>query len=276
MGKILPEKNPKNIICLISILLILVPTFAFLRRQYSVQSIGGATVSVFPSSVTAVVDQNFGINITVSGVSDLYGWEFRLSWNASLLNEVGIVEGPFLRNGGNTFFSYNNENATVGHVVVDCALLGGVQGVSGSGTLATISFSVKDVGECPLDLHDLILLNSFEQPISCQDTDGYGHFTLGHDVAVVNVTFSPITVLQGEIVNINVTAENQGGFMENFNVTVYANSEAIGMQLVSLDSNSSAVIHFVWNTSGFRKETTQFPPLQVQSKTSQTSRTIAK
>jgi hypothetical protein len=40
-----------------------------------------------------------------------------------------------------------------------------------------------------------------------------------HDVAITNVTLSKTTVTSGEIVHINVTAENQGDFTETFNVT---------------------------------------------------------
>jgi len=53
-------------------------------------------------------------------------------------------------------------------MVADCTLLGNVSGVSGSGTLATITFNVKGVGESPLTLWDVALLNSLEQSITCQ------------------------------------------------------------------------------------------------------------
>jgi hypothetical protein len=137
-------------------------------------------------------------------------------------------------------------------MIVDCTLLGNIPGVSGDGTLGTITFYVKKVGECPLDLHDVILLNSLEQPISFQAVGGYGYFLL-HDVAVTHVTASPITVLPGNIVNINVTVQNQGGYAEVFNVTVYANSQVIGVRSVSLGSGSSTTITFAWNTTGFGK-----------------------
>ena len=209
-------------------------------------------VSVSPSSVTATIGQSFSIDIIILNVLDLYGWEFRLNWSASLLEAVSIIEGPFLKSGGTTF-SYYYINATTAHIVMDCTLLGSIPGVGGSGMLATITFYAKAKGECPLDLNDVILIDSFEQTISCQTLDGYGYFTLGHDVAITHMDISPVTVLPGEIVNINVTAENQGIFTENFNVTIYANSEAIGMQLVSLGSNSSTIIPFIWDTSSFGK-----------------------
>lgn len=210
------------------------------------------TLSVAPSPVTASVGQNFSINVTILSVVDLYGWEFKLGWNASLLDAVNVVEGPFLKTEGSTFFTYT-VNATEGYMIVDCTLLGIVPGVSGDGTLATMTFYVKDVGECLLDLYDVILLNSFEQPISCQIVDGYGYFTPPHDVAVTNVSVSPITVLPGDIVNVNVTVQNQGGFAEEFNVTAYSNLEIIGIQFVSLDSGSSTTLLFVWDTTDFGK-----------------------
>jgi hypothetical protein len=70
------------------------------------------------------------------------------------------------------------------------------------------------------------------------------------DVAVTNVDVSPATVLSGDIVNINVGVQDPGNFVETFNVTVYAGSQVIGVQSVSLDSDSSAYVTFAWNTAG--------------------------
>jgi hypothetical protein len=211
-----------------------------------------ATVSVSPSSVTVPVGQNFTISVTVSGVSDLYGWEFQMGWNSTLLDAVNVSEGSFLKAGGSTFFTYT-VNATAGNMIVDCTLTGSIPGVSGDGTLATITFYTKSVGECPLNLHDVTLLNSLEQPITSQTVGGYGYFTLPHDVAVTDVTASPIIVLPGTIVNVNVIVQDLGGFAEVFNVTVYANSKAIGVQTVSLDIGSSKTVTFAWNTTGLGK-----------------------
>jgi len=211
-----------------------------------------ATVSVFPSTVTASIGQNFSIDVKIVNVFDLYGWEFKLGWNLSLLDLVNAVEGPFLKARGSTYFTYKH-NATGGYLIADCTLLGMVHGVSGSGILATITFYVKNCGECPLDLYDMILLDSFEQLIPNQAVDGYGYFIYPHDVAITDVNASPLTALPGDIVNINVTAQNQGGYTEVFNVTVYANSEIVGKKSVSLDKGSSKIIPFMWNTTGFGK-----------------------
>jgi hypothetical protein len=245
----------KSIIKLMSFLLLACSiSLIGLGKTISVSNaiLSTTTVAVSPSSVTVPVSQNFTINVNVSGVSDLYGWEFQLDWNSTLLDAVNVSEGPFLKTGGNTFFTYT-VNATMGNMIVDCALMGDIPGVSGDGTLATITFYTKSVGECQLDLHDVILLNSLEQSIQCQTLGGYGYFTPPHDIAVTDVTASPITVLPGNIIKVNVTIQNQGNFTEVFNVTVYANSKVIGVQYVSLGKGSSTTITFVWNTTGFEK-----------------------
>ena len=49
------------------------------------------TISVDPSAIT-VVGTTFTITINVTGVIDLYGWEFRLRWNSTLLDVAGVTE----------------------------------------------------------------------------------------------------------------------------------------------------------------------------------------
>jgi len=71
------------------------------------------------------------------------------------------------------------------------------------------------------------------------------------NVAVTSVDVSPATVLQGDLVNINVSVENTGVFAETFNVTVYAGSQVIGVQPVYLDSGSSTNLTFTWDTAGY-------------------------
>jgi hypothetical protein len=212
------------------------------------------TVSVSPSSVTVPVNQTFTISVTVTGVSDLYGWEFQLGWNSTLLNALNVSEGPFLKAGGSTFFTYEVD-ASAGNMIIDCTLTApsATHGVSGDGTVGTVTFYATNVGQCSLDLHDVNLADSSDRPIPCQAVGGYGYFTSSqlHDVAVTQVTASPTAALPGDTVNINVTAQNEGNSAELFNVTLYANSQLIGVQPVSLGSNSQTIITFAWNTTGF-------------------------
>jgi len=164
-------KKPTSILILTFILLSLIGTVHIKSAgEDAINQI--AAIFIYPETNEGNVGENFTIEVKVSDVTDLYGYEFHLRWNSTLLDCVEVSEGPFLKSGGSTFFTYKI-NSTEGCMVVDCTLLGDVQGVSGNGTLTTIKFYIKTTGECLLDLYDTILLNSAEQTIEHSTTDGY-------------------------------------------------------------------------------------------------------
>lgn len=215
-----------------------------------------ATLYVDPPTSMGMINQNFTINISISEVTDLYGWEFKLGWNNTMLDTVNISEGSFLKQGGNTFFTYKINN-TAGYALVDCTLLGNIKGVNGSGTLATIELYVKQVGECPLDLYDTILVNSFEQFIEHSRIDGYC-YTFSepfHDIAITHLAKSKTIIGEGFAVFVNVTVSNRGTFQETFNVSVYYNGASIVFPdgkdyvTVSLPAKNIIIVTLTWNTT---------------------------
>ncbi|RLI22213.1 hypothetical protein DRO54_01670 [Candidatus Bathyarchaeota archaeon] len=133
---------------------------------------GSTVIFVDPAEVSAQVGQYFTIRVNISNVVDLYGWEFKLSWNSSLIEVVNVIEGDFLKTGGETFF-YQSVNNTSGALHLTCTLLGDIPGVSGNGTLAEIIFYVKSNGESVLHLYDTNLGDSNLQPIPHTTNDGY-------------------------------------------------------------------------------------------------------
>lgn len=134
---------------------------------------GVAVVFVDPQNSSAAVEQDFTVDINVSNVTDLFGWEFKLGWNSTILQLKNVTEGSFLRNTGATFFTYNL-NSTGPHMVVDCTRLVDLPEASGSGTLSTVTFHVQQPGSCDLDLYNAVLINSFEESMNC--TTEAGHF----------------------------------------------------------------------------------------------------
>ena len=70
------------------------------------------------------------------------------------------------------------------------------------------------------------------------------------DVAILNVIVSHTDVHIGQVVNITVTAKNEGTTTESFNVTVFRNETLIGTQLVSnLAPDTEKILDFYWDTS---------------------------
>jgi PKD repeat protein len=69
--------------------------------------------------------------------------------------------------------------------------------------------------------------------------------------AITNVTLAKNVVGQGFPLDINVTTANNGGFMETFNVTIYADATEVGTQTITLASGAFGTITFALNTTGF-------------------------
>jgi hypothetical protein len=214
------------------------------------------TVSFSPQSTRVWgTGAAFAVDVVVSNVANLYGWQFTLYYDSSLLNGTGITEGPFLRNIGNTYVvsSLNdNYNATHGIVTAACSLLGNVAGASGSGTLATIVFTSKTFGNCLLTLSKTKLGDPQSQDITHNVLIGAVEVVPPvHDVAVKSVVLARSEVAQGRSVNVSVVVANQGNETEGFGIYLYGNDTLIASSSVlNLTAGAQRSVLFTWNTTG--------------------------
>jgi len=84
----------------------------------------------------------FVVNITITNGYDLYMTVFNLTWDPAILDEIGIVKGDFLE-GVTTVFDVTRDTH---YALINYSRTGGAAGVTGSGTLATITFEVVTRG----------------------------------------------------------------------------------------------------------------------------------
>lgn len=78
-------------------------------------------------------------------------------------------------------------------------------------------------------------------------------FTLSYDIAITKLTPSKTVVGQGYSASINITIENQGYYLEAFNINAYCNQSIFGNQTVYLHAGVSTTVTFLWNTTGVAK-----------------------
>ena len=72
-----------------------------------------------------------------------------------------------------------------------------------------------------------------------------------HDVAVQSVTPSKSVVTVGEEVTVDVDVSNLGDFTESFDVTLYYDSNTIGVTSVTdMDPDNTKALKFSWDTTG--------------------------
>jgi len=206
------------------------------------------------------VGDTFKINVTVSNVVDLYGWQFSLFYRGDVLNGTEITEGPFLKthpDTDNTMFLTpvftDAYNGTHGLIIASGTLSGVHGGVSDSGTLATVSFNVKEPSSSILHLTGTKLVDSaepFGNLIPHSTEDGIIYWGL-RDVAIDNVEVSSTRIYEGGTLRINVDGTNNGDYTETFDVITYYDSNIISSKPVNdLTPGSQATLSFDWDTTG--------------------------
>lgn len=139
------------------------PTFAY----QTALSIDLASLSIVPASSSVNVGNSATFDVNISNITNLYAFQFDLSFAPRTLSAVSIVEGPFLPTVGATFFIPGTID-NVGGMIASTAdtLLGPRPGVNGSGTLAILTLTGLEPGTSGIDLSNLTLLNSSLRPIS--------------------------------------------------------------------------------------------------------------
>ncbi|HEY1089739.1 MAG TPA: cohesin domain-containing protein [Burkholderiaceae bacterium] len=120
-----------------------------------------ATVTISATPNPTTVGSVVGVDILISGVTDLYGYQFSLGFNSSVLQAVSSTEGAFLGTGGSTFFDGGSiDNGTGNISFVFDTLVGAVPGVNGGGVLAHVNFNAVGAGTNVFAFSDGIFLDS--------------------------------------------------------------------------------------------------------------------
>lgn len=126
----------------------------------------GPVVKVSPTSSSVAVGSEVAVNITVQDVTNLFGAEFHLTFDPNLLEvvdadagtsgvQIGI--GDFL---SADFVAQNVADNTTGVIDFGISQMSPHGAVSGSGTLATITFKGKTGGTANLTFTDVLLADS--------------------------------------------------------------------------------------------------------------------
>jgi LysM repeat protein len=140
----------------------------------------GTIVLVDPPSQSIQVGQLVSVDVKVDSVTNLYGVDVRLSFDASKLEVqdadgstpgVQVQPGSFL-NPGQGFMAENSADNTAGEVRYVFTLTAPAPAASGSGDLVTITFMATAQGTASVSLTQLILLDDQVQPVAATVMDG--------------------------------------------------------------------------------------------------------
>jgi len=193
----------------------------------------------------------FTIDVDIENAVGMYGYEFKLGYDTSVLTCLGAIVLP--PNNETNFNVEQNINDPLGVIWVRVQYYppGKPVDIYAPKVVTRITFMIQAYGQTILDLHDADIVNEAGASLGPIVEDGF-FATLLRDVAIafVNVT-SANTVYPGRNVTIEVVAINRGNMTtETFNITVYANSTKIKEQTVILGPWSNTTLTLYWNTTG--------------------------
>lgn len=249
-----------------SILLALFLSMFSVNISSSVTLAGNTKLYIDPPQIAGLnVGDTFHINVTVSDVIDLYGWQFSLYYRGDVLNATEVTAGPFLENHPDTDETMlltpvftDAYNATHGLIISSSTLVQVEGGVSGSGALATVTFKIKEAASSTLHLAGTKLVDSatpFGNLIPHTREDGEVHWGI-RDVAVVDVETSATKIYEGQTLGIEVVVANNGDHTETFGVTAYYDSNIISSKPVNdLTPSFQSTLTFLWDTTGVEPST---------------------
>jgi len=138
-----------------------------------------ALVYIEPKSILGVpIGETFTVSVSVLNVRNLYGGQFNLTFDPTILSVSGVTEGPFLKQVAKTIFLRKIDN-TAGFVLAASTFMPPFppEGAYGNGTLAGVTFKVKSFGQTLLEFvvgtRLLTVIESVLVPIEHVTEGGY-------------------------------------------------------------------------------------------------------
>ena len=135
--------------------------FAAMLLAASTQAFAVPTLSMNAVPGSVVSGGKLDLAVNISDITDLYGYQFTLSFDAALLKAGGFKEGAFLGTAGTTFSDGGTIDNAAGTVsFVFNTLVGTGPGATGSGELARFSFDTFGNGNAALTFSDVLFLDA--------------------------------------------------------------------------------------------------------------------
>jgi general secretion pathway protein D len=111
---------------------------------------GPASFLFDPPTIQAAKGGTFVVNLLISGAQNVYSVPVQLNYDPKMLQLVNVSNGGFLSQDGQAVALVHREDETIGQSTITAQRPPGAGGVSGQGSVVTMTFSAKDNGQTPL------------------------------------------------------------------------------------------------------------------------------
>ena len=135
---------------------------------------GGVTLTVQPSLLTPAVGSTFVANVVISNAQDVFAIPLQLQFNPAVLQLVNVDTGNFLGSDGQAVAMAHRDEGD-GLVAVSARRPPNTKGISGEGTVCTMTFKALSAGDSMLTLVKVGASNSVNANIPVTGSQAVVH-----------------------------------------------------------------------------------------------------
>ena len=131
-------------------------------------------LQLVPSNLTQSVGNTFQEKVMLTGGTDVYAAPLQLNYDQAKLQLVSVDVGDLLGRDGQAISLVHRDDGA-GNVSVSTSRPPGVAGISGSGTLCTLTFQAKSKGDASIAITRPVVRDSKGQPLPATGAQGVVH-----------------------------------------------------------------------------------------------------
>jgi general secretion pathway protein D len=116
----------------------------------SPQPPGAASFSFDPPAITQPPGSTFTVNVLVAGAQNAYSVPLQVTYDSKMLQVVNVSNGTFLSQDGQAVALVHRDDDSSGTLQITATRPPGATGISGQGTVVTLTFMAKSAGQSTL------------------------------------------------------------------------------------------------------------------------------
>jgi general secretion pathway protein D len=113
---------------------------------------GPATFNFDPASITQATGSTFAVNVILTGAQNAYSVPLQISYDPKMLQVVNVSNGGFLSQDGQAVALVHRDDDTSGTLQITATRPPGAGGISGQGTIVTLTLVAKAAGQSTLTI----------------------------------------------------------------------------------------------------------------------------
>ena len=111
---------------------------------------GSASFTFDPPAITQPPGSTFTVNVVLSGAQNAYSVPLQVTYDPKLLQVVNVSNGTFLSQDGQAVALVHRDDESTGTLQITATRPPGATGISGNGTIVTLTFMAKSAGQSTL------------------------------------------------------------------------------------------------------------------------------